>query len=170
MDGNAYPITCETDDNGKRIIRFTSADYTEAPYVPIQVASIVMYAIFAVVSVILLIIKLIRRLMKKNSSYSGAAMIIAGQLAKIVSVIMIPVLLFRLTAGWGLDKTDGVIIGCVQAVCMIICAMAALSSAVMLFSKQEKKAKNAKYILNMLANAFAVCFAVYFDLFQFWGC
>lgn len=170
LDEGVYPITCETDNSGRRIIRYTSSDYTEASNIPIQIASIVVYAIFAVVSVILLLIKLIRRLMKKNRSYSGAALITAGQLAKIVSVIMIPVLLFRLTAGWGLNKTDGVIIGCVQAVCMIICAMAALSSAVMLFSKREKKAKNTKYILNMLLNTFAVCFAIYFDLFQFWGC
>lgn len=170
MGGKDHLIAAETDENGRRIIRYSADDYTEDPMIPLKLASIAVYLVLAVISVILLLVKLIRRIMKKNTPYSGAAMMTAGQLAKIVSVIMIPVLIWRISAGWGLAKTDGIIIGCVQGLCMIVCGAAAISSAVQLFSKRDSKANNSKYILNMLANSFAVCFAVYFDMFQFWGC
>lgn len=170
MGGSKGLVAAESDENGRRIIRNSVDDYTEDSLIPIQLVSIAVYVVIAVISVILLLVKLIRYIMKKNIPYSGAAMITAGQLAKILSIIMIPVLIYRMSAGWGLAKTDGIIIGCVQGLCMIVCAAAAISSTIQLFSKRDTKAKNFKYILNVLVNTFAVGFAAYFDLFQFWGC
>ncbi len=169
MDSATYPIAVEMNNNGRKIIRFTSSDYIEDPTVPFQIATIILYVISALISLVFLLIKLIRRFQKTTVQYSGAGLITAGQLAKIVSVIMILVLILRMMSGWGVDKTEGICIACVQAICLIVCAVTAVSSAVMLFSKRDDKAKNSKYILNVLANIFAVCFSVYFELFRFWG-
>jgi hypothetical protein len=169
MDGAAYPIAVETDENGRKLIRFTASDYTAAPTIPIQIAAIILYVLSALLSLIFLLIKLIRHFRKKSVHYRGCKIIEAGQFAKIISVTMITFLIFRMFSGWGLDKTEGIFIGCVQVICLIIYAVTAVSSTATLFSKRDDKAKNSKYILNALTNIFAVCFSVYFNLFQFWG-
>ncbi len=96
-------------------------------------------------------------------------MVAAGQLAKLLSVVMVFVLILRIFSVCDLNPTEGILIACVQAVCLLVFAAAAGSSAVMLFSRRDDKAKSSKYILNILVNIFAVYFSVCFDMFQFWG-
>lgn len=162
----------KTLDNGDTGYSLGSADLIRDRQYGLKIVLLALFFILAAASVYLLMIKLKMYRAKMLKPYTGAAVISAGQAAKIVSVLaMIAVIAYASQPlSYGLPKGIGVTAGVTQLVCMGICALAAIVSLYGLIAKKPSKAGKLRYILNIAGNCAAIFVIVYFEMYRFWGC
>ena len=70
----------------------------------------------------------------------------------------------------GIPKPLMIAAGVTQMLCLAICILAALTSAVTMFAGKQKRTHSWQYLLNIAGNAVTVLTIVCFHMYQFWGC
>ena len=60
--------------------------------------------------------------------------------------------------------------GVTQMLCLALCILAALTSAVTMFSGKQKRTHSYQYLLNIAGNAVTALTIVCFQMYQFWNC
>lgn len=163
-------IGTPTAENGKKCIAVGAGQYIPAKnYIP-RLCLFTIYILLAIASIFTLIVDVKLKRSGKLAPYSGSAVLTAGKLAKILSLLT---LLGVTSAGYipgymGIpSKSIGMTAGCLQMVCMGIFAVAAVLSAVLLIKNKSSKLR---YITGIAGNAMMLIAVASFHMYQFWGC
>lgn len=156
--------------DGRACYHMSSMDFVEAPHYNLKIGLFAAFIVAAVASVFLLSIKRIRRKHNRPETYTGGAVISAAQIAKIVSflsVVILPSIGRKLD---GFPKPLMIAAGVTQMLCLALCILAALTSAVTMFSGKQKRTHSYQYLLNIAGNAATALTIVCFQMYQFWNC
>ncbi len=104
------------------------------------------------------------------TSYKGCAMMTAGEIAKLVSVLALITACVFYSLSYGMHKNEAIVIGVVQMICIAVCIAAAASSVISMLSKKNTKPAMIRYAFDTVGNTLAVFAMVYFEMYRFWGC
>ncbi len=107
---------------------------------------------------------------KRWTSYKGSAIITAGQIAKLVSVLALIMSLVCYSLSYGMHRGAGIAIGIVQMICIAVCIAAAVTSIVFMLSKKNTRIVMIRYVLSISGNVLAVWAMMYFEMYRFWEC
>lgn len=156
---------------GKTALQQPSVDMLhDGFYIP-KLCLLTAYILLAVAAAYLL--RITRKLKKhgKQTAFQGAAVMTAGQIARIVSVLtMLGMVVVYASYQGGMPAAAGAVFGVVQMLCAAVCVASAATSLVLALSRKEKKAIAARYIPNTVGCALSLAAILYFDLYRFWGC
>ena len=179
-DDLAYHVDDETgivdllgtpaNESGKKCIAVGAGQYIPAKnYIP-RLCLFTAYILLAIASIFTLIVDIKLKRSGKLTPYSGSAVLTAGKVAKILSLLT----LLGITSAvyipgyMGIpSKSLGMTAGCLQMVCMGIFAIAAVFSAVFLIKNKSSKLR---YITGIAGNVLMLIAVVSFHMYQFWGC
>ncbi|MBE6857321.1 MAG: beta-lactamase family protein [Ruminococcus sp.] len=152
--------------DGSKAIQQPSADMMKEDFYLAKLILLTAYIMTAVISIYMLIIKRKLKKYKKWNPYSGCRIITVSQITSIVSVILLFTLfvIFSQNQG-GIPFASGAVIGVMQIICAMLCAVSLIASAVTMI---KKKSASYRYILSIVANAVVVTAIVYFEMYRFW--
>ena len=160
----------KTLSDGRACYHLSSMDLVEERHYALKMGLFAAFIVLAVASVFLLRIKRIRKQHHRPETYTGVSIISAAQIAKIVSfliVLILPTFARKLN---GLPKPLMVTAGIIQMICLALCILAALTSAVTMFAGKQKRTHSYQYWLNIAGNALTAAAMVCFSMYQFWAC
>lgn len=167
---SAVIIGEKTFPSGKTVLQQPFADLLRDGFYIAKLMLLTTYVLLAVAAVYLL--RITRKLKKHNRQVTlkGAAVMTAGQIARLASVAALLVMI-SIYAGYGggLPKAAGAVIGVVQMLCAAVCGASAATSLVSVFSHEKEKAAAVRYVLNTLGCAVFVIAIIYFEMYRFWG-
>lgn len=166
--GTVSIVGTTQDINGNKVLQTGAMDVIQDETIYPQLCMLVLYVLMMVGGLILLIIKLIRKLIKKNRSYTGSKGIAIAQCARVISMVTIFVMISLYSANMGLTHVQGVVLGMLQLLCLLVYVVTDVQCIRIMLSKDENKAKAIRYILSILSNSFATVFVIAFELCCFW--
>ena len=155
--------------DGRACYHLDSMDLVEETHFELKIGLFVAFVVSAVASVFLLRIKRIRKQHNRPETYTGVRIISAAQIAKIVSFLIVLILPTVASKLYGLPKPLLVTVGIAQMICLALCILAALTSAVTMFAGKQKRTHSYQYWLNIAGNALTVAAMVFFQMYRFWG-
>ncbi|MDE5859653.1 MAG: beta-lactamase family protein [Oscillospiraceae bacterium] len=168
---NAMLLGAKTYPDGNTGIRQPSIDFFHDSFYFVKLCLFTVYVLLAVAAVYLL---RIRHKLKKHgkwTSYNGSAVIAAGQIARLVSVLaLLGTYVVYVNYQGGIPVIAGVILGIVQMLCIAICGISAVTSCVSVLSHKREKVLTVRYILNIICCILPVVAILYFEMYRFWGC
>ncbi|MCH5204462.1 MAG: beta-lactamase family protein [Oscillospiraceae bacterium] len=168
--GEKMLVGFKTYPDGSSGLQLASMDMIKDSFYLIKLCLLTLYLLTAVAAVYLL---LIRRKLKKHSRqtvYKGSAIMTAGQIARIVSVLaMILSFVVFQTNQAGIPFAAGAVIGIIQMLCIAVCAVSAASTAFFIASGKKQKALNVRYIFNTVGCVIPIIAIVYFEMYVFWN-
>lgn len=152
--------------DGSKAIQQPSADMMKEDFYLAKLILLTAYIMTAVISIYMLIIKRKLKKYKKWNPYSGCRIITVSQISGIISVILLFTLfvIFSQNQG-GIPFASGAVIGVMQIICAMLCAISLIASAVTMI---KKKSASYRYIISIVANAVVVTAIVYFEMYRFW--
>ena len=108
----------------------------------------------------------------KSAPLSFAHIITAGQFAKIISLAaIISIVVIRIKGdNDGLTKTEGMVIGITQIVCMAICLAALLAAAYSFIAKKKLPYGRIRSLSCFAGNLITVSAMIFFEMYNFWCC
>ena len=159
----------KTLSDGSACYHMNSMDLVEERHFSLKMCLLAAFILLAVVSFFLLRIKQIRKKHNRPETYTGVKVISAAQIAKIVSFLILIILPSIASAKHGLPRPALIAAGIAQMICLGLCVLAALTSAVTMFTGKQKRTKNYQYLLNIAGNAVTVAAMVFFQMYRFWG-
>lgn len=159
----------KTLSDGRACYHLDSMDLVEETHFELKIGLFAAFVVSAVASAFLLRIKRIRKQHNRPENYTGVKVISAAQIAKIVSFLIILILPTVASKLYGLPKPLLVTVGIAQMICLALCILAALTSAVTMIAGKQKRTKNYQYLLNIAGNAVTVAAMVFFQMYRFWG-
>lgn len=137
----------------------------------VKLCLLTVYILLAVAAVYLL---LIRRKLKKHgkwTAYQGSAVMAAGQIARILSVLaLLGTFVVYSQYDGGIPYAAGAVLGITQMLCAAVCGVSAIASCVLALSHKKEKMLTARYILNTVGCVLPILAVVYFEMYRFWGC
>ena len=169
-DDTIYGIVYNSD--GRRGIFNSCSEYLEIKnYIP-KLCLLAGFMLCGVASVFILLGK--RKLHKahKAAPLSFAHIITAGQFAKIISLgAMISIVVIRVKGdNDGLTKTEGMVIGITQLVCLVFCILALLAAAYSFIAKKKLPYGRIRSISCFTGNLITVSAMIFFEMYNFWCC
>ncbi|WP_303834396.1 serine hydrolase [Ruminococcus flavefaciens] len=169
-DDAIYGIVEHSD--GTRGLFNSCSEYLEIKHYIPKLCLLAGFMLCGVASLFILLAK--RKLNKahKAAPLSFAHIITAGQFAKIVSLAaMISIVVVRIQGdNDGLTKTQGMVIGITQLLCLGICVLALLAAAYSLIAKKKLPYRKIRSISCFAGNLITVSAMIFFEMYNFWGC
>ncbi|MBE6851023.1 MAG: beta-lactamase family protein [Ruminococcus sp.] len=169
-EGSAMIIGETAYPNGRSGFSVSSMDYIEDDLYLGKLILFTVYVLLAVIASYFLRIQWKLRRAKRWTSYKGCAMMTAGEIAKLVSILALITACVFYSLSYGMHRGEAIAIGIVQMVCIAVCIAAAVSSTIFMLSKKNAKPAMIRYALDTAGNALAVFAMVYFEMYRFWGC
>ncbi|WP_051411273.1 serine hydrolase domain-containing protein [Ruminococcus flavefaciens] len=158
--------------DGRRGIVNSCSEYLEIKYYIPKLCLLAGFMICGIASLFILLAK--RKLNKagKATPLSFAHIITAGQFAKIVSLAaIISIVVIRIKGdNDGLTKTEGMVIGITQIVCMVLCVLALLASAYSFIAKKKLPYGKIRSLSCFTGNLITVSAMIFFEMYNFWCC
>lgn len=152
-------------------LRQPSVDLLHDSFYLIKLCLFTVYVLLAVSAVYLLII---RRKLKKHgkwTAFHGSAVMTAGQVARLISVLALLVTyVIYAQFGGGVPYTAGAVLGIVQILCIAVCGISAVTSCVSLLSHKKENVLTVRYILNTVGCVLPIIAVLYFEMYRFWDC
>ena len=169
-DDTIYGIAYNSD--GTRGIFNSCSEYLEIKnYIP-KLCLLAGFILCGVASFFILLAK--RKLIKahKTAPLSFAHIITAGQFAKIISLAaMISIVALRTNGDRdGLTRTEGMVIGITQLICLALCILALLAAAYSFIAKKKLPYGRIRSISCITGNLITVSAMVFFEMYNFWCC
>lgn len=168
--GGAMLLGEKTYPNGKTALEQPSADLLRDGF---YIAKLILLSLYILLAISALYLLRISRKLKKHGKQipiKGAAIMTAGQIARLVSVADLLVMItIYASFGGGIPALAAAIIGVIQMLCAAVCAASAATSLVSLFKSKNEKAAKLRCLPNTLACAVFVLAVVYFEMYRFWG-
>lgn len=169
-DDAIYGIVEHSD--GRRGFFNSCSEYLEIKHYIPKLCLLAGFMLCGVASLFILLAK--RKLNKahKAAPLSFAHIITAGQFAKIVSLAaMISIVVVRIQGDKdGLTKTQGMVIGITQLLCLGVCVLALLAAAYSLIAKKKLPYRKIRSISCFAGNLITVSAMIFFEMYNFWGC
>lgn len=168
---SAMLLGAKTFPDGNTGIRQPSIDLLHDSFYLVKLCLFTVYVLLAVTAVYLL---LIRHKLKKHgkwTAYNGSAIMTAGHIAWLVSVLALfgTYVVYANYQG-GIPVTAGAVLGIVQMLCTAICIISAATSCLYILSQKGEKALTVRYILNTVGCVLSILAILYFEMYRFWGC
>ena len=92
-------------------------------------------------------------------------------MAKVVSfAAMISIVVIHMKKKGFLTKTEGMVIGITQLVCLAVCVLALLAAAYSFISKKKRPYGKIRSISCFTGNLITVSAIVFFEMYNFWCC
>lgn len=152
---------------GKTALQQPSVDLLHDGFLLAKLILLALYILLAISAIYMLRISLKLKKHGKQIATKGAAVMTAGQIARLVSLISLFVMIVIYAGcGGGLPTTAAAIIGVVQMLCAAACGASAAASLVSVILLKQQKAR---CILNTFACAVFVFAIVYFEMYRFRG-
>ncbi len=169
-DDTIFSIVENSD--GRRGIVNCCSEYLEIKnYIP-KLCLLAGFMLCGVASLFILLAK--RKLNKahKAAPLSFAHIITAGQFAKIISLAaLISIVVIRLKGdNDGLTRTEGMVIGITQLVCLAVCVLSLIAAAYSFISKKKLPYGRIRSISCFTGNLITVSAIVFFEMYNFWCC
>lgn len=156
--------------DGSSGVQMTSMDMINDSFYLIELCLFTLYLLMAAAAVYLLLIRLKLKKHNRQTAYDGAAIMTAGQIARIVSVLaLISTYVVFQTNQAGIPFAAGAVLGIVQMLCVAVCAVSAAGSVFFMVSKKQEKAFNIRYILNTVGCVLPITAIIYFEMYVFWN-
>lgn len=169
VDG-IYGIVEHSD--GRRGIFNSCSEYLEIKHYVPKLCLLAGFFLCGIASLFILLAK--RKLNKAHrvAPLSFAHIITAGQFAKIVSVAaIITIVVIRIKGdNDGLTRTQGMVIGITQLVCLAVCVLALLAAAYSLITKKKLPYGRIRSISCFAGNLITVSAMIFFEMYNFWCC
>lgn len=157
-------------DNTLIALQQPSMDLLPDSFYLVKLCLFMVYVLLAVAAVYLL---RIRHKLKKHgkwTAYKGSAVMTAGQIARIVSVIVLLVTyVVYVRFSGGIPYAAGSVLGIMQMLCIAVCGISAVTSCVSIPSHKKENALTVRYILNTVGCALLVIAVLYFEMYRFWN-
>ncbi len=170
FDDTIYSIVKNSD--GTRGIVNSCSEYLEIKHYIPKLCLLAGFMLCGVASLFILLAK--RKLNKagKSAPLSFAHIITAGQFAKIISLAaIISIVVIRIKGdNDGLTKTEGMVIGITQIVCMAICLAALLAAAYSFIAKKKLPYGRIRSLSCFAGNLITVSAMIFFEMYNFWCC
>ncbi len=170
QDGTAMLVAEASYPDGTSGFSVSSMDYIRDNLYVGKLALLAVYVVLAVISSYFLRIQRKLRKAKRWTPYKGSAIITAGQIAKIVSVLALIVVCVLFSLSYGMNKSEAIVISIVQMICIAVCIAAAVTSLISMLAKNKSGMELLRSILSISGNVLAVWAMVYFEMYRFWGC
>lgn len=171
LEDNAAVLFGEnvTQDNKLIALQLPSMDLIPCNFYFLKICLLTVYIMLAVVSVYLLLIRFKLKKHGRLTACKGAAVMTAGHIAKLVSVIaMFVMCTIYIKNSGGVSVTSGTVIGILQMICTAICGVSAVTSCISVMSSKKEKALMIRYIFNTTGCVLFVIAVVYFEMYKFW--
>lgn len=169
-DDTIYSIVEHSD--GRHGIANSCSEYLEIKHYIPKLCLLAGFMLCGVASLFILLAK--RKLNKagKSAPLSFAHIITAGQFAKIISLAaIISIVVIRIKGdNDGLTKTEGMVIGITQIVCMAICLAALLAAAYSFIAKKKLPYGRIRSLSCFAGNLITVSAMIFFEMYNFWCC
>ena len=169
-DDAIYGIVEHSD--GRRGIFNSCSEYLEIKHYIPKLCLLAGFMLCGIASLFILLAK--RKLNKAHRAapLSFAHIITAGQLAKIISLAaMISIVVVRLQGdNDGLTKTQGMVIGIIQLICLAVCGLALLAAAYSFIAKKKLPYGRVRSLSCFAGNLITVSAMVFFEMYNFWCC
>lgn len=168
---SAVLLGAKTYPNGKTGLQQPSVDMLHDGFYLIKLCLFTGYVLLAVAAVYLLRIRHKLKKHGKQMAFQGAAIMTAGQVARLVSVLALlgTVVVYANCQG-GIPVAAGAVFGIIQMLCIAVCGISAVTSCISVLSHKKEKALTIRYILNTIGCVLPVIAILYFELYRFWGC
>jgi hypothetical protein len=161
----------KTYSDGNTAIQEPSVDLIHDRFYLVKLCLFTVYVLLAVIAVYLL---LIRRKLKKHgkwTSYKGATVMTAGQIARIISFLaLLGTYVAVAKSNGGIPYTTGAVLGIMQMLCIAVCGVSAVTSCIAIPSHQKEKKLILRYTLNTVGCTLPIIAILYFEMYRFWGC
>ncbi len=158
--------------DGTRGFFNSCSEYLEIKHYIPKLCLLAGFMLCGIASLFILLAK--RKLNKthKSAPLSFAHIITAGQFAKIISLAaMISIVVVRLQGdNGGLTKTEGMVIGITQLVCLVLCGLALLAAAYSFIAPKKLPYGKIRSISCFTGNLITVSAIVFFEMYNFWCC
>lgn len=152
-------------------IETPSADLIHEEFYLAKLCLFTVYILLAVAAVYLLRIRHKLKKHGKLTAHKGSAIMTAGQIARIISVLawLLTYVVYTKYHG-GIPFAAGTVIGIVQMIAVAICGISAITSCFSILSNKKEKVLTIRYILNTVGCVLPILAIVYFEMYRFWGC
>jgi len=161
----------KTYPDGSTAIQEPSVDLIHDRFYLVKLCLFTVYVLLAVSAIYLL---LIRRKLKKHgkwTSYQGATVMTAAQIARIISFLALLGTYVAVSKfNGGIPYTIGAVLGIMQMLCIAVCGVSAVTSCISIPSHQNEKKMILRYVLNTIGCILPIITILYFEMYQFWGC
>ncbi|MBQ8927611.1 MAG: beta-lactamase family protein [Oscillospiraceae bacterium] len=153
-----------TGADGQNILEQPSCDLIEDPWFIAKLLLLTLYMMAAVAGVYLLRIRF--KLRHTVPAQKGTALLHAGRIARIASVLLFLTTFFLYCRGTGgLTQSAFFFIGIGQLLCIAVCAVTAVCALGMLLKNRRGRTL---CLMHSLANVFTVAAVLYYELYCFW--
>lgn len=170
FDGNTALLLGEkTLSDGRAVIQQPSVDIMPDSLYLLKLWLLTLYVVVAVAAIFQLLIQGKLRKHGKWTVCKGSAVMTAGQIARIVSLIAwLGTFMCYANNQGGIPFTMGAVIGIVQMLVVVVCVISAVTSVISVFPNKKDKLLTVRYILNTIGCVLPVLAIVYFEMYWFW--
>lgn len=160
--------TCPDGNTG---IQTPSMDMLHDRFYLVKLCLFTVYVLLAVAAVYLLRIRHKLKKHGRRTAFHGSAVMTAGQIARLVSVLalLVTYVIYANYQG-GIPIAAGAVLGIVQLLCIAVCGTSAVTSCISVMSHKQEKALTVRYTLNTIGCVLPVIAILYFEMYRFWGC
>ena len=163
-------LSDKTYPDGSKALGYGSMELIRDDAYIAELLLLTLYAVFAAAAIYFIRIKRKLKKHKRSEPYSGSAVMTAGNVALVVSVLAWVGSYVAYAAGnGGLLYPVGAVFGAVQMICAAVSAVSAVGGIVSLAAGKNKTRPH-RYILNGAVNIIAVTAVAYFEMYMFWYC
>lgn len=161
----------KTYPDGGTALQQPSADMLHDSFYLVKLCLLTVYILLAVAAVYLLRIGLKLKKHGKRTALNSSAVMTAGQISRIVSVIALLVLVVVYASyGGGIPFAAGAAFGIAQMLCAAVCGVSAAMSLVSVVSHKNEKALTIRYVMNTIGCVLPIAAILFFEMYRFWGC
>ena len=171
FDEAAVLLGEKTYPDGNTALQQPSMDLIYDNFYVVKLILFTVYILSAVAAVYLLLIQLKLKKYGKFTAYQGFAVITAGQITRIISLLALlgTYVALAQNAG-GIPYTAGAVLGVVQMLCIAVCGISAVTSCIAIPANKNQKMLTVRYILNTIGCIPPILAVLYFEMYRFWGC
>lgn len=168
---SAMLLGAKTYPDGSTALRQPSVDLMHDSFYLLKLCLFTVYVLLAVSAVYLLIIRHKLKKHGKWTAYQGSAVMTAGQIARLISVLaLLGTYAVYVQFEGGIPYAVGAVLSIVQILCIAVCGISALTSGVSILSHKKEKALTVRYILNTVGCVLPILAVLYFEMYRFWDC
>lgn len=165
---SAILLGVKTDDNGYFSIEQPSVEVIRDDFYFLKLCILVLYFLFAIAAIYMIFIRHKLKKYGKLTAYSGQVFINAGQIAWIISVLLLLSALVCYNKNGGITYGTSAVLGILQIICMAVCVISA-ATAVFVMIKSRKKMRMAYCAVCIAGNIVLISSVSCFEMYCFWG-
>lgn len=185
IDKNVYQITYESEfgdeaavllstktyPGGSTGLRQPSTDMLYDRFYFVKLCLLTLYILSAVTAIYILRIGHKLKKHGRQISFKGSFVTKAGNTARIVSTASFFVVFTAYTKSMGeISVPLAIVTSVIQMICVVICAVSAISSCALTISRKNEKSINIYMLLNTVGCIIPIITILYFEMYRFWGC